>query len=283
MAGEIKLNGTTALTESAGAVTLNNVDSATNRTNLGLGSAATSASTAFASSSTTITAGTGLSGGGDLSANRTVSVDYASTSEVQGTHTTFSGSHSDTATTINLASVSGITAGDYVVGEGITPGTTVSSVGASSVVISAGLDTDSVGIGGGEPISFYKADKVLSPGLVAGGLCRAWVNFTGTGTVAIQASHNVASITDNGLGDYTITFATAMPDNDYAISGTVSNTANNWVSYAAGADRGVVGIQQKGTSAPTTSSVRIETLRGSNNSYVGELIDFSQVTIAIFR
>lgn len=144
------------------------------------------------------------------------SAAYASTSEVQGTHTTFSGSHSDTATTINLASVSGISAGDYVVGEGIAPGTTVSSVGASSVVISAGLDTDAVGIAGGEPISFYKSTKALSPGLVAGQLCRAWVNFNGTGTVAIRAAYNVTSITDNGLGNYTITFATAMPDANYA-------------------------------------------------------------------
>jgi hypothetical protein len=232
MAGEIQLNGTTALTESAGAVTLNNVDSATNRTNLGLGSAATSASTAFASSSTTITAGTGLSGGGDLSTNRTVSVDYASTSEVQGTHTTFSGSHSDTATTINLASVSGITAGDYVVGEGITPGTTVSSVGASSVVISAGLDTDSVGIAGGEPISFYKADKVLSPGLVAGGLCRVWVSFDASPSVVLRASFNASSVTDNATGNYGINFLTAMPDTNYACT-----TANN---VASGSARNIV-------------------------------------------
>jgi len=77
MAGEIQLNGTTALTESAGEVTLNNVDSATNRTNLGLGTAATSASTDFASSSRTITAGTGLSGGGDLSTNRTINVSFS--------------------------------------------------------------------------------------------------------------------------------------------------------------------------------------------------------------
>lgn len=77
MAGEIQLNGTTALTESGGAVTLNNVDSATNRTNLGLGTAATSASTDFASSSRTITAGTGLSGGGDLSTNRTINVSFS--------------------------------------------------------------------------------------------------------------------------------------------------------------------------------------------------------------
>lgn len=77
MAGEIQLSGTTALTESSGAITLNNVNSATNRTNLGLGTAATSASTAFASSSTTITAGTGLSGGGDLSTNRTINVNFS--------------------------------------------------------------------------------------------------------------------------------------------------------------------------------------------------------------
>ena len=47
--------------------------------------------------------------------------------------------------------------------------------------------------------------------------CRAWVNFNGTGTVAIRAGGNVSSITDNGTGSYTINFATAMPDANYAI------------------------------------------------------------------
>jgi len=47
--------------------------------------------------------------------------------------------------------------------------------------------------------------------------CRAWVNFNGTGTVAIRESGNVSSITDNGSGDYTINFTNAMPDNDYAM------------------------------------------------------------------
>jgi len=145
------------------------------------------------------------------------SAAYASTSEVQGTHTTFSGSHSDTATTINLASVSGISAGDYVVGEGIATGTTVSSVGASSVVISAGLDTDSVGIAGGEPISFYKSNKVLSPGLVAGGLCRAWLQIDGTTTPTITASYNISSVADTASGIITVTFLTSMPDAKYAV------------------------------------------------------------------
>jgi len=189
MAGEIQLNSTSFASESGGTITINN---------------------------------------GTLASAVDLSNHYASTSEVQGSHTTFSGSHSDTATTINLASVSGISAGDYVVSEGIATGTTVSSVGASSVVISAGLDTDGVGIAGGEPISFYKSTKALSPGLVAGQLCRAWVNFDGTGTVAIRAAYNVSSITDNGGsgGDYTVNFATAMPDANYVVTsiGSADNT-----------------------------------------------------------
>lgn len=48
--------------------------------------------------------------------------------------------------------------------------------------------------------------------------CRAWVNFNGTGTVAIRASGNVSSITDNGVGDYTVNFTTAMPDANYSVS-----------------------------------------------------------------
>ena len=45
---------------------------------------------------------------------------------------------------------------------------------------------------------------------------KAWVNFNGTGTVAIRASGNVSSITDNGTGNYTVNFTTAMPDANYA-------------------------------------------------------------------
>lgn len=57
--------------------------------------------------------------------------------------------------------------------------------------------------------------------------CRAWVNFNGTGTVAIRASGNVSSITDNGVGDYTVNFTTAMPDADYAPAGITGNDSGN--------------------------------------------------------
>lgn len=55
--------------------------------------------------------------------------------------------------------------------------------------------------------------------------CRAWVNFNGTGTVAIRESGNVSSITDNGTGDYTVNFTTAMPDEDYSCIGIPSTSA----------------------------------------------------------
>ncbi len=53
------------------------------------------------------------------------------------------------------------------------------------------------------------------------GLAKAWVNFNGTGTVAIRASLNVSSITDNGTGDYTVNFTNALADANYcaALSG----------------------------------------------------------------
>ena len=74
------------------------------------------------------------------------------------------------------------------------------------------------------------------------GLAKAWVNFDGTGVVAIRASYNVSSITDNGTGNYTVNFTTAMPDANYcavAGDGTGGTSAAGGVSmyftsYATG-------------------------------------------------
>ena len=56
--------------------------------------------------------------------------------------------------------------------------------------------------------------------------CRAWVNFNGTGTVAIRESANVGSITDNGTANYTVNFSANMPDVNYcwAIDGDSPST-----------------------------------------------------------
>ena len=53
---------------------------------------------------------------------------------------------------------------------------------------------------------------------------RAWVNFNGTGTVAIRDSGNVSSITDNSTGNYTVNFTTAMSDANYAVADSISGS-----------------------------------------------------------
>jgi hypothetical protein len=81
--------------------------------------------------------------------------------------------------------------------------------------------------------------------------CRAWVNFNGTGTVAIRASGNVSSITDNGVGDYTVNFTTAMADANYAVSAFANHGVNTVVA----------GLVSYGNDyAPAAGSVRLKTV-----------------------
>ena len=56
-----------------------------------------------------------------------------------------------------------------------------------------------------------------TPAQVAEGRAKAWVNFNGTGTVAIRDDFNVSSITDNGTGLYSVNFTTAMANANYAV------------------------------------------------------------------
>lgn len=64
-------------------------------------------------------------------------------------------------------------------------------------------------------------------------LCKAWVNFNGTGTVAIRGSYNVSSITDNNVGDYTVNFTTALSSANYAVAQAVA--ISNTVTTSDGA------------------------------------------------
>lgn len=62
----------------------------------------------------------------------------------------------------------------------------------------------------------------------------AWVNFNGTGTVAIRDSENVSSITDNGTGNYIINFATAMANADYSVvDGFTGSTGNVFSGHSS--------------------------------------------------
>jgi hypothetical protein len=189
------------------------------------------------------------------------SVTIAGRSDVDGVHTT--GTVTSGTTSLTVASATGIVAGMVVTGEGITPGTTVSSIASTTVTLSANAGATL----SSDPVGFYNNTKALSPGSVGGQLCRAWVNFDGTGTVAIRASYNVSSITDNGVGDYTVNFTTAMPDANYAVTVT---------SKSDGANTGYSAVAKN--AAQTTTAFSVITIDTS-----GVQRDTSQVSVAIFR
>lgn len=102
------------------------------------------------------------------------------------------------------------------------------------------------------------------------GLCKAWVNFNGTGTVAIRASYNVSSITDNGTGDYTVNFTTALVDANYSLSGSASlNTSS------AAVPRILAAAAVSGFSAGNCQ------IRTADD--IGNYNDCAAVCVAIFR
>lgn len=72
----------------------------------------------------------------------------------------------------------------------------------------------------------YNGTAWISTGTLSGS-AKAWVNFNGTGTVAIRDSFNVASITDNGAGDYTVNYTTAMSNANYAVIASKQDNATN--------------------------------------------------------
>jgi len=205
----------------------------------------------------------------------------ATTAQVQGVYTTATTAKATNAnqltsvTAVSGYSLADISVGDYVTGEGIRVGTTVSAISGTTITLyhpdGDALSSSMTDLSG-DPVSFYNSTKALSAGTVAGQLCRAWVNFNGTGTVAIRAAYNVSSITDNGAGDYTVNFATAMPDANYSIAGfSTSNdtsSAHQW---------GFVTSRQ--ASEQLAGSVRVT----SSTTYNASTFDSTLVCVSIFR
>ena len=97
--------------------------------------------------------------------------------------------------------------------------------------------------------------------------CRAWVSFNGTGTVAINDSGNVTSITDGGTGVYTVNFTTNMPDANYSCVATPGFATNQELNMNATVH------------APAVGSYIIRT----RNVSLGNQNDLSLITSAVFR
>ena len=106
-------------------------------------------------------------------------------------------------------------------------------------------------------------------------MARAWVNFNGTGTIAIRASGNVTSLTDNGAGDYTVNLTTAMPDANYAV---VCNSVLSTTASSTGS-AGPYGSFAAGATTKTTAAIRTE----FGNSSTGTLTDTAEANVVIFR
>lgn len=107
--------------------------------------------------------------------------------------------------------------------------------------------------------------KLASP--TGPGIAKAWVNFNGTGTVAIRSSYNVSSITDLGVGKYQVNFAAPLPDANYVVAGT----------HRPGAV-GSVGLNPDNLQNMKTTSFDIETTGGTPAA----LVDPLYVGIVVF-
>ena len=107
------------------------------------------------------------------------------------------------------------------------------------------------------------ASAAIADTKLSGTTCKAWVNFNGTGTVAIRASFNVSSITDNGTGRYTVNFTTALVDANYVVTSTAAG--DGYMAINSGA-------------AYSTTAIAVY---ANNTSNVG--VDQAFISVAIFR
>jgi hypothetical protein len=129
--------------------------------------------------------------------------------------------------------------------------------------------TDAAGTGGptlANGLTIGTSPLAAPSGSAPSYTCRAWVNFDGTGTPAIREDGNVSSITDNGTGDYTVNFTTAMPDTNYAAIASAKRPSGS-TEYP-----GVF------TEVFNTGSVRLSNVQPGVAFY-----DSSIVNVAIFR
>lgn len=101
-----------------------------------------------------------------------------------------------------------------------------------------------------------------------GNAVKAWVNFNGTSTVSITASYNVSSITDNGTGNYTLNFTTAISDANYSFFGQTRRESSGF---------GENGLVPGLGDTKTTSALQVRTGFGTTQA------DYPEINVSIFR
>lgn len=121
-------------------------------------------------------------------------------------------------------------------------------------------------------MSEIRVNAVKNTSGVESYLAQAWVNFNGTGTVAIRASGNVSSITDNGVGDYTVNFTSAQTDANYSVVCGQFDSNNG---------RGF-GVFDARSTAPGTYQLA-GSVRLRNAAVSTDTLDVINASVAIFR
>jgi len=162
---------------------------------------------------------------------------------VDGTQT-ISGTKTFSSAGLTLGNSTGT--GTINVGTGATLSTLTKNINIGTNGVSGSTTNISIGSSVSGATSTTTMSGVVNAAGLANGV-KAWVNFNGTGTVAIRASYNVSSITDNGVGDYTVNFTTAIADANYSIG----------IARSALPQSGFIQIDPTGTVVPTTTAVRI--------------------------
>lgn len=172
----------------------------------------------------------------------------------------------------------GVTAGGVKIpylSDGFVPSTMLPTA-TESVVGASKIATTAIAQAGVNDTDFLTPLK-LRNALNANGnapvyACRAWVNFNGTGVVSVIASGNVSSVTDNGVGDYTLNFTTPMPNTNYSISSSPTE-------YPDGSPV-PVSLRMSGTTPllKSTSAVRVS----ARSAYSAAFIDINNISVQVF-
>ena len=157
-------------------------------------------------------------------------------------------------------------------------GTDIATVTSSGITMASGKTLPASALTGSLPalnassLTDIPAPAALSTasGSAPSYSARAWVNFDGTETVAIRASGNVSSITDNGTGIYTVNFTTAMPDADYSVGLAGGNSTSNTNVASLG------GSAQAPNLLTTSVDIICSNIGGTVN-------DLPYITVSIFR
>lgn len=115
-----------------------------------------------------------------------------------------------------------------------------------------------------DTIQDQAGNNASTPDEIYSGRAKAWVKFDGSGTISIDDSFNVTSITDHGPGQYSANFTTAMANADYAVAGMAS-------------DSGTASVVALSFESATTSAIRVQCIRSTTG-----LSDQAVVSVVVF-